>query len=296
MFHNCLSRLGCRKPNSINIDDTKGKLIMIIADYHVHSHFSSDSKATMDEMIEKAITLGMNKICFTDHMDYDFPPESGLPFVFNPDEYFKELQEKKEKYKDQIKVLKGIELGLQPYLSERYSNLLKAYDFDFAIGSSHLVNKIDPYQSKYWEDKTEEEGIYSYFQCIIENVKSNVDFHVYGHLDYVVRYAPNKNQNYSYKKYADIIDEMLKTIIHSGKGIEINTSGFKYGLGFAHPQTDLIERYKELGGELITIGSDGHKPEHLGYDFPKAEQLLLSIGFKYYATFENKKPIFEKLG
>lgn len=269
---------------------------MIIADYHVHSHFSSDSTATMDEMIEKAVSLGMKKICFTDHMDYDFPPEYGLPFVFNPDDYFKELQEKKEKYHNKIRVLKGIELGLQPYLANRYYDLMKAYDFDFAIGSSHLVNNVDPYQPKYWESKSEEEGIVSYFQSITENVKSNVDFQVYGHLDYVVRYAPNKNQNFSYKKYSDVIDEMLKTIIHSGKGIEINTAGFKYGLGFPHPQTDILERYKELGGELITIGSDGHKPEHLGYDFPRAEQLLLSLGFNYYATFEQKKPIFELLG
>lgn len=271
-------------------------IIMIKADYHVHSYYSSDSKASMEEMIEKAIELGMNKICFTDHMDYDFPKQYGFSFVFEPEPYIKELTDLAERYKNRIQVLKGIELGLQPYLADRFKNLLSQYDFDFAIGSSHLVNKIDPYQSEYWVGKTEEEGITNYFESIIQNVKTFSDFQVYGHLDYVVRYAPNKNQSYSYIKYSDIIDEMLKAIIDSGKGIEINTSGYKYGLGFTHPQTDIIKRYKELGGELITIGSDGHKPEHLGYDFPIAEQLLLSLGFQYYATFVKKQPIFEKLG
>ncbi len=269
---------------------------MIIADYHVHSHFSSDSTASMAETVEKAIELGMNKICFTDHMDYDFPVKYGLPFVFDPDEYFKELDVIADRYKSKIKVLKGIELGLQPYLAPRYKKLLKQYDFDFAIGSSHLVNGMDPYYPEYWRDITAEEGMRTYFQSIIDNVKAFQEFQVYGHLDYIVRYAPDKNQSYTYEKYADIIDEMLKTIIGSGKGIEVNTAGYKYGLGFAHPQTDVLNRYKELGGEIITIGSDGHKPEHIGYDFPKAEEMLLSLGFRYYVTYEKKQPVFEKLG
>jgi len=269
---------------------------MIQADYHVHSHFSSDSKASMEEMVEKAIQLGMKKICFTDHMDYDFPKQYGLPFVFDPEQYFKELADISERYKNKIKVLTGIELGLQPYLADRFKKLMQQYDFDFAIGSSHLVNQIDPYQTEYWKSKSTEEGIVTYFQSIIDNVKAFTDFQVYGHLDYVVRYAPDKNQSYTYNKYAEIIDEMLKTILETGKGIEVNTSGYKYGLGYAHPQTDVLKRYKELGGELITIGSDGHKPEHLGYDFPCAEEMLISLGFKYYATFEKKKPVFEKLG
>jgi histidinol-phosphatase (PHP family) len=269
---------------------------MITADYHVHSHFSSDSQAAMEDMVEKAIELGLTKICFTDHMDYDFPEKYGLPFVFNPDDYFTELASIADRYKNKIKVLNGIELGLQPYLADRYKELTDKYDFDFLIGSSHLVNKADPYQAEYWEGLTEEDGILKYFQSIIDNVKAIDGFMVYGHLDYVVRYAPNKNANYSYQKYADIIDEMLKAILYAGKGIEINTAGYKYGLGYAHPQTDVIKRYKELGGELITIGSDAHKPEHLCYDFKQAEQMLLSLGFTYYTTFEKKKPFFEKLG
>ncbi|QHQ62024.1 histidinol-phosphatase HisJ family protein [Anaerocolumna sedimenticola] len=270
---------------------------MIIADYHVHSSFSSDSTAPMEDMIEKAISLGMSKICFTDHMDYDFPNTNGLPFIFNPEEYFTKLADMTGHYKSKIKVLKGIELGLQPYLAPRYEALIEKYDFDFAIGSSHLVNGLDPYYPEYWMNQSPEKGVEIYFQSIIDNVKAFAGFQVYGHLDYVIRYVPDKTliQTYSYKKYGDIIDEVLRTIIQHGKGIEVNTAGYKYGLGFAHPHSDILKRYKELGGEVITIGSDGHAPEHLGYDFPKAEELLRTLGFDYYVTYENRKPIFEKL-
>lgn len=269
---------------------------MIKADYHVHSCFSSDSTASMKEMIEKAISMGMKKICFTDHMDYDFPDCYGLPFLFDPEEYFAELEKLTEIYKSKIKIMKGIELGLQPYLAPRYQELIQKYDFDFAIGSTHLVNGIDPYYPEYWSNISSEKGLELYFQSIIDNVKAFSGYQVYGHLDYVVRYAPEKSLVYTYENFRDIIDEMLKTIINSGLGIEVNTAGYKYGLGHAHPQADVLKRYKELGGEIITIGSDGHRPEHFAYDFPKAEQLLISLGFQYYAAYEKKKPVFERLG
>lgn len=264
---------------------------MITSDYHTHTNFSSDSTATLESMIEKAISLGLERLCVTDHMDYDFPQKYNLPFVFDIDEYFHTLLQAKKKYADQINVLIGIECGLRPYLIDRYNKLLSDYAFDFVIGSSHLVGDMDPYQSEYWDGRSEEEGIRAYFQTIIDNVKAGADFDVYGHLDYVVRYGPTKNHKYSYEKFHDIIDEMLLSIIQARKGIEINTAGYKYGLGHAHPHQDLIKRYLELGGTIITIGSDGHKPEHLAYDFEVARKMLLSLGVKQYYVFENRIPI-----
>lgn len=268
---------------------------MITADYHVHSDFSSDSTTPMESQIEQAIALGLERICFTDHMDYDFPQGYPLTFEFNPDEYHAKLDHMKEQYKDKIKILKGVELGLRPYLAERYQALMNQYNFDFAIGSSHLVNQADPFHPTYWEGITEQEGITRYFQSILDNLTAFHDFDVYGHLDYVVRYAPTKNANYSYAHYKEILDQVLTTIIKTGKGIEINTSGFKYGLEQPHPKADIIKRYLDLGGTIITIGSDAHKPEHLTYDFAKATNLLLSLGLDHYTIFENRQPIFIKL-
>lgn len=268
---------------------------MIKSDFHTHTYFSSDSQTPMENMILKAIELGLNTICFTDHMDYDFPVTQGLTFVFDPDEYFKELNHLENKYKDSIKVLKGIELGLMPHLNQRIHALISSYPFDFVIGSSHVVHGVDPYFGEYWENRSEREGIEAYFKSIIENVGKIKDFDIYGHLDYVIRYSPEKIKDYSYNNYADIIDSMLKAIISAGKGIEVNTAGYKYNLEYPHPHPDILKRYKELGGDIITIGSDGHKPEHLAYDFNKANELLLSLGYKYYSTFEKRVPTFIKL-
>jgi histidinol-phosphatase (PHP family) len=271
---------------------------MIIADYHLHSNFSSDSQAPMEQMVEQAIRLGLKKLCFTDHMDYDYPPVSGYNFVFDPSEYTNKLEQLKEQYHGKIELLTGIELGLQPHLSERLTSLINSYQFDFIIGSSHVVNHFDPYFPEFWINKTKEEGIRTYFESIIENCKSFHDFNVYGHIDYIIRYIPKNDQtvlDYSYEDYADLLDEVLKTIISYGKGIEVNTAGYKYGLGFPNPKADVLKRYRELGGELITIGSDAHKPEHLCFDFDKIPDLLKGLGFRYYATFVKGKPIYEKL-
>lgn len=269
---------------------------MIKSDYHVHTFFSSDSDTPMEDMVLQAINLGLTSICFSDHMDYDFPVTSGgLTFVFDPVDYFTELRRLEEKYSGTIRILKGIELGLQPHLNDRYHTLLTQHDFDFAIGSSHLVQGLDPYLEEYWHGRTKKEGLEDYFKCITENVKAVKNFDVYGHLDYAIRYAPNKAQDYSYHNFADVIETMLKAIIEAGKGIELNTSGYKYGLGFPHPHDDILKRYKELGGEIITIGSDGHKTEHLAYDFDRAKNLLISLGYEYYTVFEKRKPHFIEL-
>ncbi len=295
---------------------------MIIADYHVHSDFSSDGLATMEQMIERALGLGLTKLCFTDHMDYDYPQISNYSFVFDIEKYQSKLQELKDIYRSKIELLTGIELGLQPQVLAPMEALVKNYPFDFIIGSTHVVDHMDPYYPEFWENTSEEEGIQRYFQAILENCRLFPNFQVCGHIDYIVRYIPtsvtykqilrshiitpkdklNREEAYtkiyslySYDKYADLLDEILKTLLSQGKGIEVNTSGLRYGLKYAHPRTEILKRYRELGGELITIGSDAHSPEHLCYDFPKIAELLRSLGYRYYATFIQGKPVMEKL-
>ena len=268
---------------------------MILADTHVHSEFSSDSKAPMEQMIQRALQLGMKKLIFTDHMDYDYPPVSELSFTFDIEAYIRELEHLKSKYDNQIDLLLGIELGLQPHLSTRLSSLVNNYPFDYIIGSSHVVDGEDPYYPKYWEKRTKKEGIRRYFETIIENCTAFPHFHAYGHIDYIIRYIPGQTkalikEDYQYKDYADLLDEVLKTLIHHGISLEINTAGYKYGLGYAHPKPEIVKRYKELGGEMITIGSDAHKPEHLCYDFKYIPELLNNLGYRYYTVFEQGKP------
>lgn len=263
---------------------------MITIDSHVHSDFSSDSQASVESMIEAAIEKGFHNFCLTDHMDYDFPVLSGHTFVFDPDLYFEKLSKLTEQYQGQIKILKGIELGMKPYLGPRYEELLQSYNFDFVINSTHMVDDSDPYLKEYWNGKTKEEGLLLYFDTIYQNVTQFQNYDIVGHLDYAIRYAPDKNQDYSYQAYRYSIDRILEAVIAQGKGIEVNTSGYKYGLGHPHPQEDILQRYRELGGEIITIGSDAHKPEYFALEFSGVSELLLSLGYKYYTMFEKRQP------
>ena len=267
---------------------------MIICDFHNHTNFSADCNSTPESMIEKAIDLGLSYLCITDHMDPDMHC-AGLDFTFDLNQYFDKHLELKERYKNQITLLTGIELGLQPHISETLSDILNSGTFDFVIGSAHVCDQMDPYFPEYWEGKTEHEGTHRYFEYILECIEAFQNFDVFGHIDYVVRYGPTKAENYSYQKYKEIIDEILKSLVSKNIGLELNTAGLKYGLGFAHPHTDIIKRYKELGGEIITVGSDGHLPEHLAYDFDKVPSILKACGFEYYTMFKNRKPEFIKL-
>lgn len=266
------------------------------ADFHMHTNFSTDSDALPEQMIEAAIKQGLHTICITDHQDVDFPEHiSPTGFRLDFDAYFDALTKLQEKYQEQIEVLIGVEFGLQSHLGSVYKKIAETYPFDFIIGSVHIFDGMDPYYKGYFQGKTDEEGYRRAFEITLENLKTISDFDVLGHLDYVVRYGEHQARDYSYEKYADYIDEILKYLISHGKGLEVNTAGFKYGIGFAHPHPDILKRYRELGGEIITIGADGHKPEHIAYDFHKISAILKACGFEKYTEFRRRKPIFRQL-
>ncbi|MBQ6695374.1 MAG: histidinol-phosphatase HisJ family protein [Lachnospiraceae bacterium] len=270
----------------------------VTADFHMHSSFSGDSDTPMEEMIQKAIELGLTHMCFTEHNDYDFPVCEEIPegtFELNVDAYLYDLLKYREKYRDQINILFGIELGLQPQITRQNSILAKNYDFDFIIGSSHICNQKDPYYPAFYEGRSEEEAYREYFESILTNIKKFTNFDVYGHLDYVVRYGPNKDKDYTFAKYQDILDPILKLLVENGKGLEINTGGVGKGLRELHPCTDILKRYKELGGEIITIGSDAHSPKDIAAHFQRATEVLKECGFQYYTIFEKRVAEFKRL-
>ena len=260
-------------------------------DQHMHCNFSGDSDALPEDMIRAGIAHGLSGICFTDHLDYDYPEEPNI-FLLDFDNYFKALSDLREKYADKISVNIGIELGLQPQAAGQNLAVAEKYPFDFIIGSSHVVNHMDPYYPEFFAGRDEDAAYMEYFESVLENINSGVDFDVYGHIDYVVRYGPNKNAFYTYEKFKDIIDEILTQLISKGKGIEVNTGGFKYGLGHPNPTEDIIKRYWELGGEIITMGADAHVPEYVAYEFDKTAQIIKNCGFKYYTVFKNRKAEF----
>ena len=269
----------------------------IITDFHTHSSFSGDCNTPMEDMIERAIQLGMSHLCFTEHFDPDYPvrDDETLDFSLDTKSYRNKYLTCKEKYGKQITLLWGVEIGLQTHIFPLLKEFVQNHPFDFVIASSHLCNGGDPYYPDFFENRSEEDVYAEYFLSILENVKTFRDYDIYGHLDYIVRYGPNKDALYSYSKYRDIYDAILKTIIESGKGIELNTGGVKYSLKDLHPTLDVLKRYKELGGEIITVGSDAHTPDNLLNHFDRAKDVLKSCGFKYYTIFQERKPEFIRL-
>lgn len=256
----------------------------------------------MENQIEKAISSGLDILCFTEHMDKDYPSDpakevGGVPeFFLDTDSYREGFLKCRDKYEGKIKLLFGVELGLQPHLGKWSEEYVSKYDFDFVIGSVHTIGHMDPYYSAFFEGRSEADAYAQYFTEALEDIKAFSDFDTLGHLDYVVRYGPNKNRDFTYSAYGDLIDPILRLIIEKGIALEANSAGYRKGLGEPNPCMDILLRYKELGGELITIGSDAHRTDSLCNDFARLEALLLKCGFRYHAVFEDRKAALYPLG
>lgn len=270
----------------------------IQTDCHLHSSFSGDSDTPMEEMIARGIALGLSTMCFTEHNDFDYPDCPDLPkdaFLLNTDSYLYDLARLKEKYAGRIRLLFGVELGLQPEVSRRNAVFAKSHEFDFIIGSSHVCHGQDPYYPDFYRGRDDGQAYGEYFESILENIKTFSNFDVYGHLDYVVRYGRSKDTEYSYEKHREILDEILRQLLDRGKGIELNTDGIRSGLRDFHPCRDVLKRYRELGGEIVTVGSDSHDAENIAAHFPRAAEVLKACGFRYYCVFEKRTPEFHRL-
>ncbi len=269
------------------------------ADYHMHSHNSGDSRTPMGDMIRSAIDKGLKEICFTEHLDLDYPDFPDLPpekFDLNIPAYREELLKYKERYKNDITVKFGIEVGMQPQVTEENLRIVKENDFDFVIASVHLVDKRDPFYGDFWSQCSVEDTFKRYFEITLENIKRFTDFDVLGHLDYLARYVPKGDTTYSYERFKDQIDEILLYLVKNGKGLDFNSKLLSHGESlFPNPHPAALKRFKELGGEIITFGSDAHRPETIACEFEKMCQIALECGFDRYYTFDRRVPTAHKL-
>ncbi len=263
-------------------------------DFHTHSHYSTDSTSSMHMHARKAVDLGMKGICITDHVDLDYA-NPAVSFDFSYDDYMNEFVGVKAYFSDVLELFSGMEIGMQPHNLADNESILKSRSFDFIIGSIHCVNGKDMYDGSFIEGITVEEGIIQYFRDMLYCIDNFSDYDVLGHLDGIRRYIGNNEAKFSYKLYKGFIHNVLFKLINANKGIEINTAGLRYGLSSFHPIPEILKLYRFLGGEIITIGSDSHSPDTLGYGHDSAMKLLSELGFKYYTIYKKRKPIFIKI-
>ncbi len=259
-------------------------------DNHVHSTISHDGKSSIMDYVRIAPKLGVDEITFTEHYDDYTGLETNLS-TLDVESYYKTVQAIQNETDFPINF--GIEIGLQPHITESVKALVQKYPFDYIIGSSHITCKLDmAYDKAFFEGYTRREAYMRYFSEALENIRLYDEFDSYGHLDYVVRYGGYAEKSIDYDEFAEILDEILLALIKKDKGLEVNTSGLRNGIGKTHPNDTILRRYHELGGKIITLGSDAHRAEDLAGNFHEAASLLKEIGFREVAFYRNRKPDF----
>lgn len=260
---------------------------IIKTDFHTHTGFSDDCESTVDEMLEGAAARGIKILAVTDHYDPGYPdPE--FPFTIDFKKYHERLAAEKNKYSDRMEILTGLEVGIMQGQFEAANNIINGYPYEIIIGSFHCHRDKDLYTF----DFTDVDGpamLEDFYTYMYECLKEFDNYDILGHFSIMDRYI---GKLYDYGPFEDIIDEILKLLIHSGKGIEINTSSFKYGTGTWLPRESILKRYRELGGEILTFGSDAHNPEYYQYHFNDAVELARYLRFKYHCIFRKRKPEF----
>lgn len=262
-------------------------LINYLADYHVHSNISPDSNCSMAEHCEHALLVGIDEIAFTDH--YEFYTEIPAAISFNErylSKFFHNFQTCLDQYGKRLKLRAGIEFGQMHLDLNRARKIIRQYPFDYIIGSVHKINNVDLSKHKYNKDTIE--GITrSYYQSLYEMAKTG-DYDCLGHLNLVKRYSVRSGMIENDQKYEKQIKEILKVVIDRGKGVEINTSGLRQTLKAPLPSKIVLEWYYEMGGEILTIGSDAHRSKDLAMNFTEVYEMIQEIGFKKLSSYDKR--------
>ena len=277
----------------------------MLTDYHVHTAYSDDSTYPMENVIKDAIRLNLSEIALTDHVDYGVKPDhnsdkmplqfyKGQPVV-NVDypNYFADIARMKEKYGHQIRILAGLEFGIQTHTVPRYEQLFSQWPLEFVIISIHQVEDLEFWTQDFQRGRSQGEFQLRQYQELLDVVKIFKNYSVIGHIDSIKRY--DLYGEFPFVEYRDLLKEIFDVIIADGKGIEVNTSNERYNLPGFSPSTDILRLYRECGGEIITVGSDSHAPEHLASYIKVARDYLSDLGFKYTCSYLDNKPIFHRL-
>lgn len=285
-----------------------------LIDCHTHTNLSPDGVSTAEEMCERAIELGLSAYAITDHCECqtwfseDYYKRKGVKLSDDPfveydykirfDRAVERMLNLRENYDGRLNLLCGVELGQATQGWEGAEHVAGCKELDFIIGSLHQVSGLDDFAFINFtcDDKNQVYNILkAYYLETLEMAKWG-KFDVLGHLTYPLRYIEgNAKIDVDMSRFDEIIRGIFCTLIENGKGIEINTSGLRQAYGKTFPTLDYVKMYHDLGGEILTIGSDSHCTEDLGRGVIDGIELAKSAGFKYQSYFKNRKAEFVKL-
>jgi histidinol-phosphatase (PHP family) len=255
-------------------------------DYHIHSKFSVDSEANMEAACQAAIARGMSEIAFTDHLDFGPDDSSGY---FHAAEYLAAIDRCRVRYDGRLVVRAGVEVGEPHLFAAEASAVVANGDFDIVLGSAHYADGL---QAAWLEDFFEQplrQAYESYFRQVVD-LSAAGDFDVLGHIDLVKRDARKFGKPYDGPEpYADMIRTALRSLVERGKGVELNTSPLRRGHPEPCPSLQILRWYRELGGEILTLGSDAHSPSAVGAHADVAIEIAKAAGFEHLATFRRRQ-------
>lgn len=259
-------------------------------DYHMHTVVSFDGHDRGLDMALAAKAAGLKEICFTDHLDYDPLGKMGI-LAFDTDRYNAEYDTLEV---PGLKIRRGMEFGMTADNRAQFQADLGRRPFDFVLGSVHFVDDLDVYYPEYWQGKSVFQAERRYLEATLECVHVHDDFDVLAHLTYIAKtHCHPAPRPVPFDAHRELIDEILRILAAKGKGLEMNTSGVDRCGGFL-PTADYFRRFKELGGEIVTVGSDSHTCSRVGQYTFDACGILAEI-FGYVCTFESRQPVFHKL-
>lgn len=253
----------------------------MIVDSHIHTEVSSDSHLVLADAIRQADKLGIG-ITLTEHIDLGYPVE-GM-FTFDRDEYFARYGQYKS---DRVRL--GVEIGMQTVYTADNRSIAEAHPFDYVLGSIHMVDGIDIYNEEFYHGKPKKMTYGRYFESMIDCLKSDTYIDALAHIDYICRYARYDDTEIEYRAFADYIDEVLHLVIEREIALELNTRRLYTAPQAAYMLDTIYRRYYDLGGRLVTIGSDAHKAEAVGWAVSDAMALIDRWKLRpvYY---ENRRP------
>lgn len=255
----------------------------MIFDSHMHTEVSADSEMKAQDALEKAAALGIGAV-FTEHEDMDFPGDKD--FTFSPEDYWQKYEALRGKGR-QLRL--GVELGMQEGLDGKNRAFALRAPFDQVIGSIHTLRGFDLYYKALYEKCEKDEAYRLYLETMARCVRSHGDFiDILAHIDYIARYAAYSDTELTYAAYGDAVDEVLTALIETDTVLELNTRRFDAPLGKAS-LVPIFRRYRELGGKCVTLGSDAHNADSIGFAFREARDMAENLGLRVVTFFARKK-------
>lgn len=257
------------------------------ADYHMHSRNSCDSNATMAEMCAIALKRGLREIAFTEH--YDLNPADQCPGFYDPARFFEQIDAARAEFAPQgLTIRAGVEAGEPHLYREAQQQVFERWPYDVVLGSLHWIGDHNVFDPAYYETRTPAEAFGPYFAELIEMIDGG-GFEVLAHVDVFKRIGFDVYRQFDTRAWEDLYRPVWRACIERGIAVEINTAGWRRDVREPHPALESLRWYREMGGELLTLGSDAHRPDHVAYRFDDAITLAREAGFARVCTFEQRQ-------